>query len=101
MLHNYGSSTPQIDGKTSKKTLYSSLQRYNARISLDGLADRLRRSRLYSTRLLRSVLTLPIYYSIAHCVIHSVVPVAVILYISKCGATFQSCRPIIIYYHTV
>jgi len=40
----YGSSTPQIDGNTDKKTLYSSLQRYNARISLDRLANRLRRS---------------------------------------------------------
>jgi hypothetical protein len=63
---------PQIDEKTSKKTLYFSLQRYNTRISLDKLADRFRRSRFYSTRLLRSVLILSICYSIAYSVIHFV-----------------------------
>jgi len=43
-----GPSTPQIDGKTSKKILYSSLQRYNAMISQASWLHRLRRSWLYN-----------------------------------------------------
>jgi hypothetical protein len=52
--------------------LYKDTTHMLAKISLDRLANKLRRSRLYSTRLLRFVLTLSICYSITHSVIHSV-----------------------------
>jgi hypothetical protein len=41
-----------------------------------------------------------LYHTLCHtlCPILCLISAAIVLYISECGATFQRCRPIIIYY---
>jgi len=87
------SSTPHIDRTISKKTLYSSLQRYNTKISREtSWFHRLRHSRLYN------YLTTCCFHTFYLLLSYSAPALSAHLFYTKNGATFQNCRLIATYH---